>query len=73
MEQEDLSSLLEKKFQPVSKFPSVERDLTFVIDETVSALDIQKEIKKQAGSFLKSIEVLTPIPLKISVFLCPFV
>lgn len=45
------------KFKPVSKFPSVERDLAFVLPMTVRAQDVANEIRKSAGPLLQSIDV----------------
>jgi phenylalanyl-tRNA synthetase beta chain len=45
------------KFKPVSKFPSVERDLAFVMPKSARAQDVASEIKKAAGTKLQSIDV----------------
>lgn len=45
------------KFKPVAKFPSVERDLAFVLPKSVRAQDVAAEIKKAAGPLLQSIDV----------------
>lgn len=45
------------KFKPVAKFPSVERDLAFVLPNSVRSQDVATEIKKAAGPLLQSIEV----------------
>ncbi len=72
MEEEELSSLKRKQFQTVSKFPSVNRDLSFVVGRKVSALEIQNEIKKQAGRLLKSIEIFDSYPLENSLLSLSF-
>lgn len=45
------------KFKPVAKFPSVERDLAFVLPKSVRAQDVANEIKKVAGPLLQSIDI----------------
>ncbi|MCB0366428.1 MAG: phenylalanine--tRNA ligase subunit beta, partial [Bdellovibrionales bacterium] len=41
------------KARPLSKFPAVERDLAFLVPETIAAEDILKEIRKQSGNLLE--------------------
>ena len=45
------------KFKPVSKFPSVERDLAFVLPKTMLASEVANEIKKLGGPLLQSINI----------------
>ncbi len=45
------------KFKPLPKFPSVERDIAFLADETLSADKMGSEIKKAAGPLLNYFEV----------------
>lgn len=45
------------KFKSVAKFPSVERDLAFVLPKSVRSQDVATEIKKAAGPLLQSIDV----------------
>lgn len=45
------------KFKSVSKFPSVERDLAFVLPKEMRAQDVANEIKRTAGALLQSIEI----------------
>mgnify|MGYP002523775891 FL=1 len=57
----DLEALLSMKTSPVkapipSKFPSVSRDLAFLIDEDVPFLDVERELKK-GDKLISSIEV----------------
>ncbi len=47
----------EKKYKPLPKFPSVDRDLAFVCDEALSSGDIKKAIRKYAGKMLEKVEV----------------
>lgn len=44
------------KFEPISKFPSVTRDLAFVVKEDVKVADIIKSIKKNA-KVIRDVEV----------------
>jgi phenylalanyl-tRNA synthetase beta chain len=44
-------------YRPYSKFPSVRRDLAFVVDETVSADMLRAHAKAAAGELLRSVEV----------------
>ncbi|HBS03162.1 MAG TPA: phenylalanine--tRNA ligase subunit beta, partial [Firmicutes bacterium] len=57
----DLEALLSMKTSPVkapipSKFPSVSRDLAFLIDEDVPFLDVERELKK-GDKLISSVEV----------------
>ncbi len=57
----DLQALLDMKISPVkapipSKFPSVSRDLAFLIDEDVPFLDVERELKK-SDKLISSVEV----------------
>ncbi|MGE4131869.1 MAG: phenylalanine--tRNA ligase subunit beta [Bdellovibrionales bacterium] len=45
------------KYKPISKFPSVERDLAFVIPKNLRAQDLAGDIRKTAGPLLQSLEV----------------
>jgi phenylalanyl-tRNA synthetase beta chain len=46
-----------KKFDSISKFPAVERDLSLVMQESLAAGDLIKEIKKLAGAKLVSVQI----------------
>ena len=53
----DLDKLLEKKtgkmkYKEVSKYPSVKKDLAVVVDKNVTTEEIEKQIKKAAGSLM---------------------
>lgn len=57
----NLDKLLSKKvgkmkFKEISKFPSVNKDLSLVVDKSVESLEISKQIKKYAGSKLTDIK-----------------
>lgn len=45
------------KFKSVSKFPSVERDLAFVLPKTMLAGEVASEIRKVSGPLLQSIDI----------------
>ena len=58
----NLDRLLDKrtgkmKFKEISKFPSIKKDLAFVMDKKVESKEIETVIKKAAGSLLTNIEV----------------
>tara|TARA_B100000945_G_scaffold314846_1_gene313039 strand:+ start:5229 stop:7646 length:2418 start_codon:yes stop_codon:yes gene_type:complete len=43
------------KYQPVSKFPSIKRDLSLVMDKTISYSDIESSIKHIANNCLQDV------------------
>jgi len=43
------------KYQPVSKFPSIKRDLSLLMDKTISYADIESSIKHIANKFLQDV------------------
>ena len=47
----------ETKMSPISKFPSVSRDLAFVLDANIAAGDIVRAVKKVGGSYVVNCEV----------------
>jgi len=57
----DLEYLLSLNFvndyEPVSRFPSVERDIAFVISKDVNILEIEQIIKQTARKYLVSLEL----------------
>ena len=58
----NLDKLLSKKvgkmkYKELSKYPSIKKDLAFVMDKSNSSLDIATSIKKAGGSKLKTVEV----------------
>jgi len=58
----NLDRLLDKrtgkmKFKEISKFPSIKKDLAFVMDKKVESKEIETVIKKAAGSLLTNIDV----------------
>ena len=58
----NLSKLLAKKvgkmkYKEISKFPSIKKDVAFIIDKKIESQTIEKQIKKSAGNLLTNIEV----------------
>ena len=56
----DLINKYEKtayKFEPISKFPPVERDLAVVVNEDVSGADILEAVKHAGGSIMREAEI----------------
>ena len=45
------------KFKEPSKYPSIEKDVAFLIDRTINSLEIEKMIKKYSSRLLKEIDV----------------
>ncbi len=45
------------KFKEISKFPSIEKDVAFIIDKTISSKLVYDVIKKSGGRLLKEIKV----------------
>ena len=45
------------KFKELNKYPVIEKDLAFVVDEAVESFDIVKEIKKNGGKLLSDVKV----------------
>ena len=57
-----LTSLYNKKIKPIkykeiSKYPSIIKDVSFVVDKDIMAIDIENTIKKVGGRLLESIYV----------------
>ena len=44
------------KFKEITKFPSIKKDIAFVVDDNVSSLELETNIKKAAGSILESVK-----------------
>ncbi|HMS64292.1 MAG TPA: phenylalanine--tRNA ligase subunit beta [Ignavibacteria bacterium] len=44
-------------YKPVSKFPSVKRDIAIVVEKNVSYDEIKENVKKSGGNLLKNIEL----------------
>ena len=57
----NLEKLLQKrtgkmKFKEISKFPSIKKDIAFVVDKKTTSLELETNIKKAAGSMLESVK-----------------
>jgi phenylalanyl-tRNA synthetase beta chain len=48
---------VDKKYKPILRFPAVERDLAFIVDEQQPAQDLVNLISKKGGSLLTDIEI----------------
>ena len=58
----NLNELFQKKvgkmkYKEISKFPSIKKDVAFVVDRNIVSKDIEKIIKSAGGSLLTEIEV----------------
>ncbi len=58
----NLSKLLGKKvgkmkYKEISKFPSIKKDVAFIVNKDIESATIEKQIKKSAGNLLTNIEV----------------
>ena len=58
----NLSKLLSKKvgkmkYKELSKFPSIKKDVAFIVDKDLESAVIEKQIKKSCGNLLTNIEV----------------
>ena len=58
----NLDKLLDKKvgkmkFKEISKFPSIKKDLSILVDKDIPSKEIELKIKKKAGKLLKDIKV----------------
>jgi phenylalanyl-tRNA synthetase beta chain len=68
----DLQKLLEhlhfeRTYQPIPRFPAVERDLSVVVDEKIQAGDLLEALRRSGGELLRSVELFDvytgePIP-----------
>lgn len=45
------------KYKEISKFPSIKKDVAFVVDKKITSKDIEKVIKRTVGNILTNIEV----------------
>jgi len=45
------------KYKELNKYPKIEKDLAFIVDESIESFDIQKEIKKAGGKLLTNVVV----------------
>ena len=47
----------QKTFQPIPKFPPINRDIAVTVEEPINAGSLLQEIKSNGGEFLHSVEV----------------
>ena len=45
------------KYQELNKYPKIEKDLAFVVDDKIESFEILKEIKKSGGKLLTDVKV----------------
>ena len=45
------------KYQELNKYPKIEKDLAFVVDDNIESFEILKEIKKTGGKLLTDVKV----------------
>ena len=45
------------KFKNFSKFPSIQRDLSFVVDKTVTGQELSSLINAKAGKYIKTVSI----------------
>ena len=45
------------KYKEISKYPSIEKDLAFIIDKNINAGEVATSIKKAGGRLLDSVEI----------------
>ncbi|MBE6157027.1 MAG: phenylalanine--tRNA ligase subunit beta [Firmicutes bacterium] len=45
------------KYQELNKYPKVEKDLAFIVDDNIESIEILKEIKKVGGKLLTEVKV----------------
>lgn len=45
------------KYKEISKFPPVKKDLSMVVNNNITNEEIQKQVKKSAGSLLTQVEL----------------
>jgi len=52
-----IDQALKPQVKSVSKFPSIRRDLSIWVDETITVCDIERVIRKEAGNLLKQLAI----------------
>ena len=58
----NLDKLLENrvsklKYKEINKYPSIQKDMAFIMDKNISSMEVQREIKKSGGKLLTNVEV----------------
>ena len=49
--------ILNKKYKSIGKYPYIEKDLAFLLENKIPSLDVINYIKEQGGKLLRSVEV----------------
>ncbi len=47
----------DKKYKPIPRFPFIDRDIAFIVDESIEAASLEEVIWKNGGEFLQEVEV----------------
>ena len=45
------------KFKEINKYPTIEKDMAFILDKNVLSEDVKKEIKKSGGKLVSNIDI----------------
>ena len=45
------------KFKEINKYPTIEKDMAFIVNKDVPSLDISKEIKKSGGKLVTNVDI----------------
>lgn len=53
----NLNKTSDVKYKELNKYPTVEKDLAFVVDDNVESIELLKEIKKSGGKLLTDVKV----------------
>jgi len=48
---------IDKKYQPIPRFPAVERDLALMVDENLAAAELVEVMRREGGSWLTKVEI----------------
>ncbi len=48
---------IDRKYQPISRFPAVERDLALIIDEAVASAEVVHTMHQEGGPYLTGVEI----------------
>ena len=49
---------IHKKYKEIPRYPAVERDLAFILDETTAAGDLLHLIRRNSGALLRKVEII---------------
>ena len=50
------------KFKEITKFPGVYKDIAFIVDNSITSLEVENSIKKNGGKLLTSIQIFDLYP-----------